>query len=409
VEDLAWERGELIERLSEDFWRYFSPASSPVEAAAEAAQLLDMPVPAILELGNIQFLNSPEVRRLLDELPGLMRALATSSIRVEEKDPERISGAPRWGKTIAQRATSGLAQAVVTASASRAYDTPENQLLKFCLGAIVGAGRGTRWYQESSSGPAADEIRARMDRAEHFLQNRRLQSVRSRRLSQRAVRRVASGRRAQRYRAAIEVNDLYEALLGRLDTEALRESVTARALALTRRSRLFEVLCAFRILDQIDANGWELEPFHVGHAGDLSLSGDKGEHHLEVFVEGTPSELRQSSRYREVLTSHNIKNIQPLRPDIVLRIEGPGGRRWILVEVKGGDVGVPRLARRATLDLLGYWRDFQSELEEPSVASAIGLGVVWGSGLAPGAHNEIRLCTLDKLNDALVPLIGDAT
>ena len=87
-------------------------------------------------LGELQFLLTDEVGRLLDTLPFLLRRLTTSSSREEEWDFERLRGPVPWSRTLALRAVGGSPQLWVTSPARRNYQTAENRMLVDVLDAI---------------------------------------------------------------------------------------------------------------------------------------------------------------------------------------------------------------------------------------------------------------------------------
>ena len=181
-----------------------------------------MPPEAIRELAEIQFLTSDAVRRLLEELPLLMRHLATTAVAVEDYEPEQVVGSPRWAKTVAYRAVTGLDHVFVTAPAQRSHDTAENRLLKFLLEEITAIGSRMRWYR-AQGGAQAEEVRRRTDQARRWTLARSLASVASREPSAREVRRVQSGRRAHRYSTALATYAIHRAWIGRGDAERSEE------------------------------------------------------------------------------------------------------------------------------------------------------------------------------------------
>ena len=82
-------------------------------------------------LGRLQFLVSDESGALLQQLPFLVRRLATTTASEEEWSAERIRGAIQWGRTIGVRQATGIPHMYVTSPARRAYQTPENELLVY--------------------------------------------------------------------------------------------------------------------------------------------------------------------------------------------------------------------------------------------------------------------------------------
>lgn len=132
------------------------------------------------------------------------------------------------------------------------------------------------------------------------------------------------------------------------------------------------------------------------------LTAIRGNERLRPWYQSVPRELRDSSRYLVEARRHGVP-VDVLRPDIVLRWDGPGGRRWLIVEAKLGDVsfqsgrlieGSPRAALK---DLLMYRTDFSHVLHG---ATTYGLGIAWGAELTP-QPGEILLASPDAVGDAL--------
>jgi len=126
---------------------------------------------------------------------------------------------------------------------------------------------------------------------------------------------------------------------------------------------------------------------------------------LELYFQRAPHELSRSSRYRDVQGAHAFPYKSALIPDLVLKTESQGGRRWLLIEIKGGEKrGVANSARDATLDLLAYRRAFDHALS--GQVGVYGLGYAWGTELYPSVDAEIMLCSPDQLDDALQLALG---
>jgi len=360
-----------------------------------------MPPEAIRELAEIEFLSSVEVERLLDELPKSMRRLATTAVTVEDYDPERVDGSPRWGPTMTHRAMTGLDHMVVTAPAQRSHDTAENRLLAFLLEEISRIGSRMRWYR-ARGGTQAEMVRRRADAARRWKQARSLSGVSTQVPTSREVRRVRSGRRARRYTNVLDAFESHRALIAKGDVARLREAVEREALAVTDTATALEILVTFAIIAELEET-WDVEPLHIVHAGDLRMKARRGSQRLELIYQSVPSGLKVDSPYLEALHVHGIRPVTR-RPDLVLRIDEGQQHRWCLVEVKGGKVGVEKLARRAAFDLHAYRRIFAGALEKQSGARPYGLGVVWGEGLQPRS-GDAALCSVEQIGEALALLL----
>jgi hypothetical protein len=162
------------------------------EGLLAAAALLQWPPEDAARLGELQFLLTDEVGRLLDTLPFLLRRLTTSSSRGEEWDFERLRGPVVWSRTLALRAAGGSPQLWVTSPARRDYQTAENRMLVHVLDAIVELGRASGWTSQASRGAASALVRKRVEDAEFWLQSRMLTQIERVPLTEREISRVLS-------------------------------------------------------------------------------------------------------------------------------------------------------------------------------------------------------------------------
>ena len=393
MQSLPWTREQLVAGMRRDVWRYLSPASSIEEEAAQASALLRMPLNQVNALARVQFVVSREVQELLDAMPRLLRRLSSTSVAEEEEVRGRLRGRVLWGLTYGARARSGEPHVFVTAPARRSYDIPENRLVRFMLDAVASSARSTGWSRDRV-GETGGLIGDRRAAAERWSSSRLLLDVASQPPSSREMARLASGRRARTYRPLLDAYTLHRSLLRRHDRDALRRSVEEGAVLVSDPAVLLELLCTFRLLDSLRSIGWEVEPFGLRRVGELRLTARKEGMNLKVYYQHMPARLRRLSAYRAIQDAHGISFPGALRPDLTLRLARPGGRpRWFFVEVKGGAVPVPVLARRAARDLLGYRRAFDRVFDDPGLA--YGLGMVWGEGLRPHT-SEVSLCTPEE-------------
>ena len=206
-------------------------------------------------LAQLQFILSEPVGRLLEQMPLLIRRLTTTTNPEVEISAQRIRGAIRWSETFAQRAATGLPHVFVTAPTRRAFDTPENQTLAFALRAIAEFGRRTGWDKASTAGPA-QLVAARVAEATRWRQARALIDVPANPPAPTTLARVRASRNRKRYQAALDVVELYQRYIARLDRSAIREAIEHHALIASRDSVLLELQCAFDTIRALRALGW---------------------------------------------------------------------------------------------------------------------------------------------------------
>jgi hypothetical protein len=413
VKTRTWDRSAVIQHLRDDIWRYVTQASEhyrPGSVAGEelllrASALLQMPAAQVRYLAQLDFILSDSVRELLEEMPSLIRRLTPTTASETEMSTQRIRGSIRWSETYAQRAATGMPHLFVTSPTRRAFNTPENQVLAFALFAIAEFGRRTGWHRGASTGPAR-EVHDRVAEATRWLQARQFIGLPRQPPTPTTMSRVRTSRARLRYRTALEVVDLYQRYIARLDREAIRDAVERRALLTSRDSVLLELHCAFDIIATLRRLGWKaprtgllLPPVSVIFRG--QRDGTK----LEVFYQSTPSMLSAGSRYRDVQRVHDFSSTGGLIPDLVIKTTTPHNEnRWLLIEVKLGETrSVADSARAAVKDLFGYRRAFSAVLDRQT--APYGLGYAWGEGLKPSLDSDVTLCTPDTLPDALSALM----
>lgn|GEM_PF-1422729 len=399
----AWVRADVVASVHDDVWRFVSQAAQREEGALlEAAALLNMRPHELRTLAHIQFIVSPEVRRLLDAMPQLIRKLRTATISEQETSAERVRGAIQWGPTLSNRLATGLPHLYVTAPARRAYDTPENQVLAFALQAIRTTGRRTGWHRSASPELGA-RVRDTVAEAERWLRTRMLSKIRTDLPTPQLIARVRASRARGRYQPALDVAALHNRYIRRLDRDALRHAVQDNALVTSKDDRLLELVCGFAIERALKKLGWEIRrPGLV--AGGLFLRAQRDDTRLDLYYQSTPKDLSKGSLYYTIQRQHPFSRAGALIPDFVFRINKTDQTRWLLVEVKGVERSVSGSARAALHDLLAYRRAFDPVLAEGM--TPYGLGIAWGSSLSPSTNVEVSLCTPDTVEAVLAQLLG---
>jgi hypothetical protein len=399
---LAWDRNARIAEVRDRIWSYLSPSSRfEMPGLLVAAALLKWPEDDALRLAELQFLLSSEVGELLQEMPRLVRRLATASARDEELTAERLHGPIDWNATLALRASAGSRHLFVTAPARRVYQIPENELLVHVLDSIVRIAQRTGWDQIlAKEGPAAT-VRERLSEATRWQQSRMLATINRARPTPRSLARIQSGRNLLRYAPLLGAYARLTSLVEQLDRQAVRAAVEHAGLVTADEATLLELLTTFRVIDELRKGGWQMQPFAL-FQGHVHTSGQRDDgRQIDLWYQSTPPDLRTGSRYRRVLTSHGFPRQGGLRPDLVLRwAHRNGSSRWLLIECKlSQSMGVGHAARQALADLLAYRRAFDHVLS--LAGQPYGLGVAWGAELTPAASAEIALCTPDMLGEAI--------
>lgn len=401
MRSLPFNDADVARDISEHIWRYLSPASSVHDLELSISALTQLEPEDIRRLGRIHFILSEEVNDLLDDLPRLMRRLATATSHEEEWRPDRVRGPIAWGQTYAARAATGLSTMHVTMPVSRAFQTPENQLLVHVLRQIVEQGRYVGWAADQTREKPAVEFRRRIGEAEHGLSRRRLSEVDEAAPTPRQVARVRTGRHRRDYDSALRTYELLVGLVRRADVEAVRDAVNSRVFIAAGRGKLFELLCLIRILEALERRGWRLEKLRLIE-GALRLRGVRESSRLVLHYEQPPRAFKGHSRYSGALRAHTVR-ARALRPDFTVQLSAESGTTWTMFESKQYRK-VSSGARASLRDLLAYRRAF-SEVLDKQPAGVYGIGLVWGGGLEPKDGSDVALTTPDHIEDAL-DLVG---
>lgn len=399
-----WNRAAVVGEIRKDIWRHLTQSARREEdLVLEAQALFDMSTGDVRRLGIVQFLLSAELRAFLDGLPGLSRRLATTTARHEEWSAERVRGPINWNTTFGARAATGLPHLYVTSPARRAFQTPENELLVAALDAVREAGTRSGWSR-STSPEVGDTVRSVVAEVERWARMRTLVDVERQPITPQKIARVRTGRHRKRYQPVLDLWDLYQSYVRRLDRQTLRRAIERHALVVAADDRLLELLCAFQLERSLCELGWTVSKPGLLEGGRFLSARGNGVV-LDVYYQQTPSDLARHSIYASVQAAHRFDNIGALRPDFVLRARTAGGlARWLLFEVKGVQRDVAESARAAIRDLLGYRRAFDRVLNQQPIL--YGVGVAWGSELAATAEAEIAVCSPDMLPAAMSLLVG---
>jgi hypothetical protein len=352
-------------------------------------------------LAQLDFILSEPVRELLEQMPSLIRRLTPTTASEIEVSSQRIRGSIRWSETYAQRAATGAPNLFVTAPTRRAFNTPENQVLAFALFSIAEFGKRTGWHQGASTGPAR-VIHDRVAEATRWLQARQFIGLPKLPPTPITMSRVRTGRARLRYRKALEVVELYQRYIARLDRDAIRDAIEHRALIASRDSVLLELHCAFDTIKALRHLGWKSAPTGILWPP-VIFRGYRDEATVEVSYQATPVALSVGSRYRTVQAAHNFSSSGGLIPDLIIKTTSNHETRWLLIEVKGLERPVADSARAAVRDLFVYRRAFSAVLDRQ--VGPYGLGYAWGEGLKPSLGSDVTLCTPDTLPEALSALI----
>jgi hypothetical protein len=398
--DAAAVAGQIRDRL----WRYLSETAVPVEIAAVAESLFDLPPHEVTRLAAAHLVGSPGTAAMLDGVEGVLRDLPSSVTRSEVELRAGVRQPVLWPRTYQRRLATGDPQRFVCRPPERGYDTALGRLCVFALD------RCAELPQRAQIGH-----RAVKGRAEAIGPTAARRGVRASRLRRHAkLREVATVRRLpertltslRRHRGAEPVIDWVRraAALEDRSPRAVREVIEEQLLGPSQTSTLFELFVGFGIVDALVEAGFEEAPGRLFPNRLVPFARlTRGSQAIEAYWQRSlwsVSGLAPEGRYAEVLDAARMDR-SALRPDFVIRSRNPD--RLATVEVKlteAEDGSTPE--RRGIQDALVYAHDAESLLE--GLPQPHGLVIAWNATGRP-APGRIVVAGQAGIADAIGVLL----
>lgn len=190
-----------------DLW---SRLARPFDTAATVDALLGLSTDVVEQLVGVLVATCDEAEALLHDMPRTLRMLKTSVGTHHERCVGELRGPVQWSETFAAQASSlGNRDVYICASARRAYDIDENQVLVGALKSIAAAGARVETIGDDSyedEGLRRAKVNAKA--ARRYLDHRSLEAIEVKgRPSARAVRRTRAGKNSAAYRPALAMLD----------------------------------------------------------------------------------------------------------------------------------------------------------------------------------------------------------
>jgi hypothetical protein len=178
----------------------------PFDTAGTVDALLGLSTDVVEQLVGVLIATCDEAEALLHDMPRTLRTLKSSVGSNNERCVGELRGPVQWSETLAAQASSlGNRDVYVCASARRAYDIEQNQVLVGALQAVARAGAGVDMVDEDSyEDEGLRRARHNAKVARRYLDHRSLEAVRIEgRPSPRAIKRTRSGKSSSAYRPAL--------------------------------------------------------------------------------------------------------------------------------------------------------------------------------------------------------------
>lgn len=390
----------------------------------EALPRLEHPIQSLMDLTEedleylkaIHFLLSKEVNEFIDEIPMILRNLSHSTQKEIIESRGAIRGRIDWGLTFKERYTRGVDPSLFMCKpASKMYDLPENQLLKFMLWKIrsltenIDIKLPEEFFEKEEFDNWIEIISSRYFKVNNASKNVYFQNISMPRAITPKILRKADGHRNKSYKKLVKCYKLYENLFKIKNEDILKKLIEKQILEPLNNNKLFEIYVLFKIinfLNQLDGN---LEVGLLKPGLDYIAQYKDKDTSICIFHQQMPSNFGKYSKYKEIFQCYDGLNVNLRRPDIVLKIETMQKKFYYIIEVK-------RTQKRGYIadsvyKVLGYISDFESclDLEE----NPQGILVVWdgvkikNSNWDKGFENSVVILTHDNFDKGLEKIINN--
>ena len=379
--------GEVAELLAYMFSQ--ETRLAPIPPDAEFLGLRGMSPEAASQAAKLHLLLAREVAEMLSALPRELRHLSHTIQTERVVDIGHPRSAVNWPATLHLRLTKGNDPTLYeTRSSNRSFDTPENQLLRYCLEALLEGLSEVDMMEEldenTSIEPEWDleairEWRSRLETLQHslrfshssvYLADVPLPINPSSRMIT-----VAQTSRREFYRQ--QVVSVYNLIM---EAERARhlgappKPLLIQMLEPLRAWKLFELLLLSRILREGLARAELVEfapylPTRRDHSAVARFR--RGDVEISIFYQQLPASLRGigiPDQLRDIVEYYGLPNGAQL-PDIIVERISPEGRSVFLVEVKfTEDMGY---IAESVAKLLGYLNHCRSCLRGVKIRGII--------------------------------------
>jgi hypothetical protein len=333
---------------------------------------------------KIHFLLSSEVRELIAILPYLMRNLSHSTEKETVECRGMVKGRIDWGLTIKERYSRGFNDPTlfICKPASKMYDLPENQLLKFILNKIQDFSENIDFinipeedvFEESQMKYYSSIIFDKYFASKKTLKHVQFQYIKDVKFIKAKNLQRTRNHRNKHYRTVVNCYNLYQDLFILNDQKTLRKLVEKQLLEPLNNDKLYELYVLFKIIEKLESLDGSVSIGLVKpgkKANNYIAQYKSAEKTINVYYQKMPGGCWKNSEYKEIFDSYNL-GVSLRRPDIILEFEEDHSYR--LVEVK-------RSSRKEYISdsvykVIGYINDFKKCYPDKNPLD--GVLVVWG-------------------------------
>lgn len=406
-----WDKGYVMDYLKDNLPRYLFLGALPQEIEDGIKNLTGLTTEDIELLKKVHFLISDEVNELVSEIPHLMRNLAHSTQRNVVRTRGIVKGRIDWNYTYKERYAQGFNDKTLfmCRPASKMYDLPENQLLKFILSKVHQFSDNIKFLSKiSSENINPDDLRSWGEKiilndlvVKKTLKHVLFHNITSNQFIRSKSLQRTSNHRNPSYKKVASCYKLYYNLFINKEPEILKSLIQKQILTPLSDDRLFELYVLFKILDNYEPERLKVRllTYDEKYTAKYELDNKK----VFIYYQKSAPGFGSESKYKNIFDAYSL-DVSLRLPDIILRIEEDEHDSFILVEVKRTS------SRNYTVDsvykVLGYLNDFEKSFENRKDPKAV--LVVW-SGIEPTKpdeifNKEVLILTADEI-DKITDLI----
>lgn len=385
------DRNAVLEFIKSSLYRYFFNEAVPnLYVPLKELGLSDLDLNF---LKTVHFLLSPEVEALVNELPKLIRNLSHSTQKEVIECRGVVRGRIDWNLTLKKRYSQGFndPSLFICQPATKMYDLPENQLLKFILWKIrsltetIGHIIPDELIEQDEWRRWVDIIGSRYFKVKNVSKNIYFQQISLPRLINPKTLQKAYRHRNQSYDQVAECYELYAKLFISNDQDVLRKLIESQIFEPLNNDRLFEVYVLIKILNILENYPGKLE-FGLLRPG-TKYTARYTTNNLEIciFYQKMPLRFFGCSKHKEIFKYYD-PNVSLRRPDIMLKFQTDVEKFYRIVEVK-------RTKERnyivdSVYKVLGYLNDFE-ECLKPTF-NPKGVLVIWDGANMKDIDNALK-------------------
>ncbi|WP_337972071.1 hypothetical protein [Methanobacterium petrolearium] len=330
---------------------------------------------------------------MVNVLPKLIRNLSHSTQKEVIECRGVVRGRIDWNLTIKERYSQGFndPSLFICQPATKMYDLPENQLLKFILWKIrsltetIELSIPEELIEQDQWRRWVDIIGSRYYKVKNVSKNIYFQQISLPRLIKPKTLQKAYRHRNQSYDQVAECYELYEKLFITNDQEVLRQLVESQIFEPLNNDMLFEIYVLIKILNLLDNCPGELEFGLLKPGSNYTARYTLNDLEICIFYQKMPLRFYECSKNKEIFEFYD-PSVNLRRPDIMLKFQNNNETFYRIVEVKRTN------ERNYIVDsvykVLGYLNDFEDCLKPTS--NPQGVLVIWDGANMTDMENALK-------------------